>query len=76
MTNRLQLPHRRRGHAALVITLGFLVAGAFVLWAWNSIAIELFGAPAIGFKHVVALQAAIAGLIALPLIVVRTLRED
>lgn len=76
MTDGLQQTHRRWGHAALAITLTVLMAGAFLLWAWNSIAIELFGAPAIGFKHVIALQAAITGLVAFPLVVARALRRE
>ena len=76
MTDRPHESHRRWGHAALKIALTVLVAGACMLWAWNAIAIELFGAPAIGFKHVVALQAAIAGVVALPFVVARALRQS
>lgn len=76
MTDRLQRPYRRWGHAALVIVITVFIAGACMLWAWNSIAIELFGAPPIGFKHVVAFQVAIAALTALPLVLARQLRRD
>lgn len=76
MISRLQGPYRRWGHPTLVIVLTVFIAGACLLWAWNAIAIELFGAPAIGFKHVVAFQAAIAALTALPLVVARALRRQ
>lgn len=68
---------RRRGHAILMAALFFLVSGALLLWAWNTIAIELLQAPAIRFKHVLALQAAVTALAALPVLVARyLLRAD
>ena len=76
MTDGHQGSYRRWGHAALMIALTVFVAGAFMLWAWNTIAIELFNAPAIGFKHIVAFQGATAALTALPLVVMRVLRQD
>lgn len=76
MTERHHGGARRHwGHSALVIVLTIFVAGAFMLWGWNTLAIELFGAPKIGFKHVLAFQAAVAAMVALPLVVARTLRS-
>ena len=67
---------RRWSHIMTIVLLTVLVSGALMLWAWNTIAVELFQAPEIRFKHVLAFQAAVAALTALPLVVARRLRHD
>ena len=62
---------RRWGHAALIVALTVLLGGVALLWAWNTLAVDLFQAPAAQFKHALALQAAIAAIVALPLILAR-----
>jgi hypothetical protein len=74
MTDR-SYPLRRWGRAALMASLFLLVSGALLLWAWNAVAIELFDAPAIRFKHALAFQAAFAALATMPLLIARYLRR-
>jgi hypothetical protein len=62
-----------RARAALVVALAGALGGVLMLWAWNTVAAELFGAPEIRFKHALALQAGVAGLAALPLALFRKL---
>lgn len=76
MTDRKEKRPHRWGHATVMILLAVLLSGALMLWAWNTIAVELFQAPAIRFKHALAFQAAIAALTALPVVVARCLRRD
>ena len=75
MTDRKQKRPHRWGHATLIILATVLVAGIAMLWAWNTLAVDLFQAPAIGFKHVLAFQFAIAALTALPLVVLGQFRR-
>lgn len=76
MTDRKENRPHRWGHATVMILLAVLLSGALMLWAWNTIAVELFQAPVIRFKHVLAFQASIAALTALPVFVTRCLRRD
>jgi len=75
MTDLNPSPRRHWGHAILLVLLTMMAGGVLVLWAWNSIAADLFQAPEARFKHAIALQAAIAALTALPLTIVRQLRR-
>ena len=54
------------GRRDLVRRLAGLIAALLVgallpLWAWNTVAAELLGAPPAGFRHALAFAAAIAG---------------
>ena len=49
--------------AGLIAAL--LVGALLLLWAWNTVAAELLGAPPAGFRHALAFAAAIAGMAAL-----------
>jgi hypothetical protein len=70
-------PHPRRwGHAALIVLATLLVGGVMLLWAWNTLAVDLFQAPEIRFKHVLAFEFAIAALTALPLVLHRQFGRD
>ena len=62
---------RRWGRAAAVAALAILLGGLLMLWAWNTIAVDLFQAPAAKFWHALALEAAIAALVALPYLLLR-----
>lgn len=65
MTNHDRTHYRRHGRAIL-IALTLLFAGAVILqWSWNSVGAELFSAPAIRFKHAVAVELSFAVLFAL-----------
>jgi len=62
---------RRWGHTAAVVALTILLGGVLMLWAWNTIAVDLFQAPEAKFRHALAFEAAIAALLALPLVLLR-----
>ena len=62
---------RHWGHAAVVVALTILLGGVLMLWAWNTIAVDLFQAPVAEFRHALAFEAAIAALAALPLVLLR-----
>ena len=56
-----QTPRRHTlGRMLVLVLLAVLSAGAATVWAWNAVAVELFAAPAIRLRHVLAVQAAIA----------------
>jgi len=62
MTNRGNERLHRHGHRAL-ISLGFLLlAAVLVLWGWNTLAVDLFGAPVAKFKHALAFEAVAGGI--------------
>lgn len=43
--------HRRHGRN-LVLSIAFLLIGSIVvLWAWNTLAVDLFGQPEMKFRH-------------------------
>lgn len=64
MTHGLRSP--RRTGAILLAALAALAAGGVaLLWAWNTVAVELFAAPAIGFRHAFAAELAVAILAAI-----------
>jgi hypothetical protein len=60
MKSETQTHLRRHGHRVLTATLLLLLAGVLALWGWNTLAVDLFGAPAAKFKHALAFEA-IAG---------------
>jgi hypothetical protein len=64
---------RHRGHDALIALLAVLASAVLVLWAWNTIAVELFQAAKIGFKHALAFEAAIVSAIVAPVLIARRL---
>lgn len=59
---------RRIALATLTVVAVLLVGGVAVLWSWNAIAVDLFEAPVMKFKHALAAElmavtiAAIGGL--------------
>ncbi len=63
-------PHRW-GHALLTATVVILLGSAALRWGWNTVAVDLFQAPAITFKHALAFEAAIAALVAVPFLIAR-----
>jgi hypothetical protein len=52
---------RRLAGLAIAVPL----VAALLLWAWNGAAVQLMGAAPAGFRHAIALAAAIAGVAAL-----------
>ena len=62
---------RRLLRAALALSLLLLAGGVVLLWAWNALAPELFGAPEIGFRHALALELLLGLLVAIPAIAIR-----
>jgi hypothetical protein len=69
MTDRHGRPPHDRFHGYAVATLEgiVLLAACAVLlaWAWNALGVELFHLPRAQFKHALALEAAVAGLVVL-----------
>ncbi|MBM3510432.1 MAG: hypothetical protein FJX61_09910 [Alphaproteobacteria bacterium] len=63
----------RWGHIVLIATLVVLLGSVALLWGWNTAAVDLFQAPTIKFKHALAFEAALAALVAVPLLVARGL---
>lgn len=53
-------PHRRRVVRALWILAAFVAGGVVLLWSWNTLAVGLFAAPAVEFKHALAAELAIS----------------
>ncbi len=62
-------------HSTLSLLLAALIGGVLLLWGWNTIAVDLFTAPAASFKHAVAAQAGIAGILLLPFLLIRGARQ-
>lgn len=61
MTNYIEASRSRRyGAIALGIVAAFAIGAAALLWAWSTIAVDLFAAPAIGFRHALAAEVAVA----------------
>lgn len=66
---------RRWGRTAASAALAIMIGGVLGLWAWNTIAVDLFRAPAATFKHALAFEAAIATMVGVPLVILRRLRR-
>ena len=50
------------GKAAAIVATLLVVAGVSLMWGWNTVAVDLFQAPAAKFKHVLAFEFAMIGL--------------
>jgi hypothetical protein len=61
------------GHRVMVLAITALLAGTALLWAWNTLAVELFGRSEVGFKHVAALLAALTAVPAYAIALLRML---
>ena len=48
-------------HVGMALVL-LLMAGILILWGWNTLAVELFGATTAKFRHALALEAVLGGL--------------
>lgn len=66
---------QRWGRVPFIVLLSAIGGGVLLLWAWNTIAVELFQAPSIRFKHVLAFQAGLAALTMVPLAIRRLVRH-
>jgi hypothetical protein len=53
---------RRYGAPAVVAAAAYIVGAAVILWAWNMIAVDIFSAPSIAFRHAFAAEAAISAV--------------
>ena len=62
MTNKTNERLYRHGHRALIPLVFLLLAAELVLWGWNTMAVDLFGAPAAKFKHALAFEAVAGGI--------------
>ncbi|MFQ5625490.1 MAG: hypothetical protein ACE5FM_02425 [Methyloligellaceae bacterium] len=62
MTERKHEALHRHGHKAFMAFALMLMAGILILWGWNTLAVELFGATAARFKHALAFEAVAGGI--------------
>ncbi len=62
MTDRFWNKHPHRVRAVIGVVGAFLVAAITLFWSWNTIAVELFGAPEFAFRHAVAAVLGVAVL--------------
>lgn len=60
MTDTIHRPFRRFGAAATAAAASLFIGAIVILWSWNTIAVDLFDAPNLAFRHAVALELAIA----------------
>jgi len=60
MTTAEHRPHRRLGHRLLLASGTVLLSAILLLWAWNTLAVELFAAPRMGFRHAIAAEILLA----------------
>ena len=69
--------HRVRGLAAAgaVVAAGLLVAGVMMLWGWNTLAVELFGARQAQFRHALAAEALVLSTATLAMMAMRLWRR-
>ena len=74
MIDRAILRRARRHHGAVGFVVSVLLGSVVTLWAWNTIAVELFQAPVFQFKHALAFQAVVA-LIVLTAVSARRFRR-
>lgn len=57
MTDHARQPNSNRPLRRILRSLGTIIAGALLLlWAWNTLATDLFNLPAVQFKHALALE--------------------
>lgn len=52
--------HNRHVRRFAGLIAAVLIGALLLLWAWNTVAAELLGAPAAGFRHALALAVALA----------------
>lgn len=48
-------PIGSKGHRAFMLVIALLFASIAILWGWNTLAVDLFQAPAAKYKHALAL---------------------
>ena len=51
---------RRYAAPAAAAAGAYLVGAAIILWSWNTIAVDVFGASSIAFRHAIAFEALVA----------------
>jgi hypothetical protein len=75
MIDQVKFRRIRRHRGVIRFLVGVLLGSATILWAWNSIAVELFQAPVIQFKHALAFQAVVAAMTVLTTATARQFRR-
>lgn len=68
------LGRRAHGRRIAVCAALFLLGAVALLWGWNTVAADLFALPEARFKHAIAVEAAVAALVALTVGVARLVR--
>jgi hypothetical protein len=62
MTVSMEALQRGRLRPVAMAAIALLVGGIGLLWAWNSVGVELFALPEARFRHVVAAEVGILAL--------------
>ena len=65
--------HRGLARRGVHVALTFLIGAALILWSWNTVATDLFAAPAMELRHAFAAEMLVATAIALPVLLFRTI---
>ena len=56
MTDHANRYTGRHGTTAIIVIAVMIVGGVLLLWSWNTIAVEMFDAPSMRFKHALAVE--------------------
>lgn len=75
MSDQVKFTRFRRHRGAVRFLVGVLLGSVVVQWAWNTIAVELFQAPVIQFRHALAFQAFVVALTVLSAVTARRFRR-
>ena len=63
--------HYRLGRATVVTVVVCLLGAVALMWAWNSVAVDLFHGPTLRFTHALAIEVGLAILVVVPAITFR-----
>lgn len=50
------LENKGYGRIAVMSLIALFFCGVAILWSWNTLAVDLFGQPALEFRHAVAAE--------------------
>ena len=56
MTQKVNIEYHSIGKRLLIGTAIVIVSGIAVMWAWNTLAVDLFQLPAVKFRHAFAAE--------------------
>lgn len=71
--NKYQITHEGRGQTILKSLVILTLSSIAVLWAWNTLAVDLFALPEMQFKHGFAVMVSMIAMFATLLVFKRAL---